>query len=418
MLRPGVTVGDRYVVIEQIAEGGMGTLWRAHHVELDVDVALKAISLSTASPEALTRFKREAQAAARLRSPNIVQVLDYGVHEDEPYLAMELLRGQDLAERIALGRIPPRDVLPIVDAIARAIQLAHDAKLVHRDLKPGNVFLERVGDVEIVKVLDFGIAKDMRSTAVSGMTGARLIGSPAYMSPEQVWGEGVDGRSDVWSMGVLTFEMLTGVSPFDDETLAKIFERILRAPLPKVREIDPSLPASLDVFFERAFSRAAADRTPTAKAFFEGLREAIEDDRGPSVSAPLVTAAVSGAPRTIPSSPPMVSAPTVSDPDVRPAHTRRRLLLAVGALVAVLVAVLALRPRPSAPLATIKAAAPDTGSATEPPPLAIPPASPSVSSSAPPRAASSRRPAPPRRPPPAGPAAPSFDPAFGLPLQP
>ncbi len=285
MLRPGVKVGDRYVVIEQIAAGGMGTLWRAHHVELDVDVALKAITASDVSPDAIKRFKREAQAVARLRSPNIVQVLDYGVHEDQPYLAMELLHGQDLAARISRdGKVPLEQTVRIIEAVARAVQVAHDAGIVHRDLKPANIFLEKVGDEEVVKILDFGVAKDLRANVdIAATTAPQLVGSPAYMSPEQVWGEKVDTRTDVWAMGVVTFEMLTGCCPFVDETLAKVFDRIIRAPMPRACDLDPTLPQAVDAFFEKALARAPAERIASARDLAKALAGTLQEPESDSL---------------------------------------------------------------------------------------------------------------------------------------
>lgn len=288
MLRAGDRVGNRYELIEPIGGGGMGTLWRAHHLELDVDVALKVLLVDRATPDLLKRFKREAQASARLRSPNIVHVHDYGVHDDQPYLAMELLRGEDLAARLASQkRLSLEHAVGIMQAVARAMQLAHEAEIVHRDLKPANIFLEKIGDQEVVKVLDFGVAKDLRSQGdTSGVTtGAGMVGSPAYMSPEQVWGESVDSRADVWAMGVVMFEMLTGKCPFEDDTLAKIFERIIRGPIPKIRDFNPALPPSLDAFFDKALARAPTDRIASAKEFGEALRRALETDALPVVAA-------------------------------------------------------------------------------------------------------------------------------------
>ena len=286
MLRPGDRLGERYQLIEQIASGGMGTLWRAHHVELEVDVALKVVSPRTADPGAFKRFKREAQAAAKLRSPNIVQVLDYGEFDGQPYLAMELLRGEDLSLRLArLGRIPFGECVKIVDGVAKALQLAHDANIVHRDLKPANIFLEKVGEDEVVKVLDFGVAKDLNSAAEPGTaTASGVVGSPAYMSPEQVWSHQVGHRADIWAMGVVAFEMLTGKNPFADETLAKVFERIVREPLPKPSQFDSDLPAELDAFFERALARSPKERIGSARDFADAFRAALDGREAPPPS--------------------------------------------------------------------------------------------------------------------------------------
>lgn len=277
MVRTGDRVSERYEVLEQLAVGGMGTLWRARHLELDVDVALKVISSESVSETLLKRFKREAQAAARLRSPNIIQVWDYGVFQGQPYLAMELLRGEDLAARLSRqGALRPEECLTILQGVASAMTVAHEAEIVHRDLKPANIFLERVGDQEVVKVLDFGVAKDLGRTADSGgTTGSAVVGSPAYMSPEQVWGEPVGRPADLWAMGVLAFEVLTGRCPFADESLARVFERIIRAPLPRARDFAPHLPASIELFFERAFARAVGERFSSARELMSALRAAL-----------------------------------------------------------------------------------------------------------------------------------------------
>ena len=277
MVRPGDRISERYEVLEQLAAGGMGTLWRARHLELEVDVALKFVSSDASSAQPLKRFKREAQAVARLRSPNIVHVLDYGVFEEQPYLAMELLHGEDLAKRLEkTGKLPPQEALMILEGIAQGLRVAHEAGIVHRDLKPANIFLERVGERDVVKILDFGVAKDLgRKADPVDTTSTGAVGSPAYMSPEQVWGEEVGPRADLWALGALSFEMLTGKAPFVDETLAKVFERIIRAPLPDARSFAPELPQSIDAFFARALARSQNERFANARELVDGFRQAL-----------------------------------------------------------------------------------------------------------------------------------------------
>jgi serine/threonine-protein kinase len=431
MVRPGDRLGERYVVVEQIAAGGMGTLWRAHHVELDVDVALKVVSARASTPASLKRFKREAQAAARLRSPNIVQVLDYGEFDGQPYLAMELLKGEDLASRIAgAKKLRFDECAKILDGMARAVQLAHDAGIIHRDLKPANVFIEKVGDDEIVKILDFGIAKDLGAVPdPSSTTGAGVVGSPAYMSPEQVWARKVGFRADVWAMGVVAFEMLTGKNPFFDDTLAKIFERIIREPLPKIRDYEPGLPETLDVFFERALARAATDRIATPKELSESFRAAIEGRELPPMPRfdPNAT--------TAQSLPAPGAAITVRRRDRGASGARGRVvwILAGIALVAFVVLLVASKSAPRAdarapeptPVAPVEVAPPQPVSPPEPS------AEPAASTVRPPEA---RAPAPTVRPratkpvgleksssaPTAEPAPPSSarDPKFGIPVSP
>ena len=276
-LEAGKLVGRKYRLERLIASGGMGAVWEARHEQLGVPVAVKLISSSlTGDPAARARFEREARAAAQLRSPHVVQVLDYGVDDDLPYMAMEMLRGEDLASRIARrGRLSPRQAARILGDVAKAVALAHDAGIVHRDLKPRNVFLARVGDDEVVKVCDFGIAKELRPGEIAARdetaTGT-LLGSPHYMSPEQARGGRVDQRSDLWSMGVLAFEALTGRRPFVGDNMGDVIVRICTDPVPAVSKIADGLPAELDGFFARALAREPSQRFASARELAEALR--------------------------------------------------------------------------------------------------------------------------------------------------
>jgi eukaryotic-like serine/threonine-protein kinase len=276
--KSGALVSGRYRLEEPLASGGMGTVWRAFHMELEIEVAVKLLSTELLrTPTGEKRFRREAQAAAKLKSPNIVQVIDYGVFEDQPFLVMELLQGEDLATRIDAGKLSPDECLGVIEGVAKALHVAHEQGIIHRDLKPGNIFLERAGDEEIVKVLDFGIAKDLRAKAgtKAGTTGAALIGSPGYMSPEQVWADEVSVETDTWAMTLVAYEMLTQTNPFHHEVLAQMFDRIVKAKVPSAREHTPELPESIDAFFERGLARDASDRFPSAKAVAEAFREAL-----------------------------------------------------------------------------------------------------------------------------------------------
>jgi serine/threonine-protein kinase len=332
MVRVGDRVGGRYQVLEQLAAGGMGSLWRAHHIELEVDVALKVVLSSRGDPLSLERFSREAKAAARLRSPNIVHVLDYGVFEGAPFLVMELLRGEDLASCIAReGKLAPARCVRIVEGLAKAMQFAHDEGVIHRDLKPANIFLERVGGDEVVKILDFGVAKDLKTSApgLTTSTGS-FVGSPAYMSPEQVWSERIGYPSDIWAMGVVAFEMLTGDNPFDDETLAKVFERIVREPLPSACALHPALPPQIDGFFAQAFARTVTDRVPSAREFASRFAAALSTP--PAAAENETHARPSTAPATAPAALPIGS----SDPapgDASSAAGRRWVALTIGVCV-------------------------------------------------------------------------------------
>lgn len=301
---PGAIVGGRYRLEELLGSGGMGSVWRARHIELDTSVAVKLMSPELLSSEhSEKRFRREAQAAARLKSPHIVKVFDFGTFDGQPYLAMELLEGEDLAGRLAAqGSLAPAEALRVVDAVAKALEVAHAAGIVHRDLKPANIFVERVGSDEVVKVLDFGIAKQISDDAQSTTTGGAIVGSPAYMSPEQVWGETIGGGgTDLWALGVVTYEMLTGNNPFSHEVLAQVFDRIIKAKVPKPSSPKGALPTGLEAFFERALSRDAAQRFTAPRDFVAALRGALAprpDEAAATIAAP-APRAPSGRPRRI-----------------------------------------------------------------------------------------------------------------------
>jgi serine/threonine protein kinase len=252
----GVILGGKYQLISEIGRGGMGTVWSAKRIDLDAIVAVKLMKGDVpATPTALERFRREAKSAAALRGPHVVQILDYGVDEatQTPFISMELLEGASLRERLEVnGRLPPAQVANIIAQAARGLARAHAASIVHRDLKPENVFLVRNEDTELVKLLDFGIAKaESRSGQFATATGT-VIGTPHYMSPEQVeLARSVDHRADLWSLGVIAAECLLGQRPFDAETLPELAMKIClgRARVPS--EVCP-VPIGFDAFFAKA----------------------------------------------------------------------------------------------------------------------------------------------------------------------
>ena len=274
----GTLLGGRYLLERPIAEGGMGAVWRAQHVKLDVPVAVKLMSpLLAASEQARGRFEREAKAAARLASPHVVEVHDYGVDADTPYIVMELLEGEDLAARLeSAGRLGVDETVEIVEQIARALETAHAAGVVHRDLKPGNVFLaQRARDV-IVKVLDFGIAKLHADPGAAGTMPGTLMGSPSFMSPEQArGGGGLDHRTDLWSLGVLAFQCLTGRLPFAADDLAELIVEICTGEAPAASAWVPRLGPEIDAFFARALARPIAERFRSAIELSDALRAAV-----------------------------------------------------------------------------------------------------------------------------------------------
>jgi Protein kinase domain len=268
-------VAGRFRLNRQLGRGGMGSVWHATHLGLDIPCAVKFIEGEYAQlPEAQARFEREAKAAAALRSPHVVQILDHNIWEGTPYIAMELLDGEDLGKRLTrMGRIPPREVNTIVTQVCRALQKAHTLGIVHRDLKPDNVFLVKDDDREIVKVLDFGIAKQNRN-ALDGSntkTGA-MLGTPYYMSPEQAQGtKAVDARSDLWSLAVIVFQCVTGRLPFESDALGDLLVKIIVAPVPIPSQVNADIPPGFDQWWAKASAREAAHRFQTAREFAESL---------------------------------------------------------------------------------------------------------------------------------------------------
>ena len=223
LLSENTVVAERFKLSRMIGRGGMGSVWQAADLRLQTTCAVKFIEGEMAHmAEAHARFQREAQAAAQLRSPHVVQIFDHGVWQGHPYIAMELLDGEDLGKRIATqgqgngGRLPNGVVNAVVQQVCRALSKAHAAGVVHRDLKPDNIFLVTDDDREIVKILDFGVAKSASQLDGSNTKTGAMLGTPYYMSPEQAQGiKSVDSRSDLWSLAVIVFQCVTGRLPFE-----------------------------------------------------------------------------------------------------------------------------------------------------------------------------------------------------------
>jgi serine/threonine protein kinase len=268
---PGDMIGGgRYQIERPLARGGMGSVFVARHLQLDVLFAIKFIDPAMASASnARARFEREAKAAAQIRNPNVVQVFDHGLDNGVPYLVMELLEGEDLGARLRREkRLPLPQVVSLMNQLAKGLRRAHESGIVHRDLKPGNIFMATIEDEEVVKILDFGLAKAFLGDAGDEVTVSGVVlGSPQYMSPEQARGsKQIDHRSDIWSLGVILYRCITGSLPFQSDQVGELVVKICTEnPQPPTRLV-PTLPYALDSFFDRAFERDVERR-------FQSVRE-------------------------------------------------------------------------------------------------------------------------------------------------
>jgi serine/threonine-protein kinase len=272
-LREGAIIAERFRLIRLLGKGGMGDVWAAQHMALDIPCAVKFIHAESAEKaEVRERFEREAKAAAQLRSPNVVHILDYGIYENMPYLAMEYLDGEPLNARIKRrGRLDAHETYRIVSGVGRALTKAHAAGIVHRDLKPENIFLVPDEEGEVAKVLDFGVAKRTTQLDSNTRTGA-LLGTPYYMSPEQAQGiKQVDHRADLWSLAVVAFRAITGELPFKSDALGDLLIRIVTQPPPVPSHVCPGLPDSFDRWWHRASQREPEHRYQTAKELCDAL---------------------------------------------------------------------------------------------------------------------------------------------------
>ena len=313
-MQPGISVTPGIRLVKRLGEGGMGSVWLAEHLSLRTHVVVKFMAVElAANAEAVERFSREAAAAAQVKSPHVVQMLDHGVTPDGvAFIVMELLEGQDLRKHIAArGRLSLHETADIIGQVCKALARAHERGIVHRDIKPDNIFLcsGSEGDV-FVKLLDFGIAKsDSRLGGSSGTKTGAMIGTPYYMSPEQIVGsKGLDWRTDLWSLGIVGYECVVGVKPFDEEIFGALAIRIHSGPMPVPSVVDPQLPPAFDAWFARACARDIAMRFASAKELADGLF-AVAASLGPAASAAPVAspAAYTAGPQATPSQAPSVA---------------------------------------------------------------------------------------------------------------
>ncbi len=286
----GTIVFGRYVLRRELARGCMGSVWIGLDKRLQREVAVKLMQRNMVDHhEARSRFEREAMAVAQLRSPHIVQIFDYGIDHEIPFIVMELLEGDDLKARLKrLKTLSLEQTSQLVAQAAKGLAAAHAASIIHRDLKPANLFLVRSGDEELLKLLDFGVAKadDMRDDEEEVTKVGMVLGTPQYMSPEQARGMAdIDHRADLWSLGVIAFRCLTGRLPFSGKNVTEVIVAMLTQCAPPATSFAPHLPVEIDEFFGRALAPNPANRFASAREMATALA-AISPVSFPSLSMP------------------------------------------------------------------------------------------------------------------------------------
>src|ERR687896_1209462 len=290
----GRLISGRYRLIAPLGEGGMATIWRAVDEQLDREVAVKLLRPQfSADPGFAARFKQEARAAGGLSHPNIVGVYDYGTDgpDGEQYIVMELVDGSDLSAILRdRGSLATMDAVRVAIGVASALEVAHRKGIVHRDVKPGNILITDGGDV---KVTDFGIARAVSEASMT-VTGTTL-GSVHYFSPEQARGDEVTGASDVYALGIVMFETLTGRRPFEGDSAAAVALKRLNEDAPTPSSIGRPLPPGLEAIVMHALEREPDDRFPDAGALAEALRAWRRDPDAVSVGAGAAAAATGAA---------------------------------------------------------------------------------------------------------------------------
>jgi len=261
-----------YRILDRLGEGGMSAVYRAHQPGVNREVALKVLPRHFVEDEAAVgRFRQEAQVLARLQHPHILPIFDFGESDDLLYIAMPLVRSGTLADRLRRGPLDLEEAARIVSQLADALDYAHEQGLVHRDIKPGNVLLDGRGNAMLT---DFGIARFYEATTRFTQTGG-VVGTPAYMSPEQSRGEGIDRRSDVYCLGIVLYEMVTGRVPFEADTPVAVLLKHLQEAPPRPREINRDLPPGVERVILTALAKRPEARYQTAGALARDLQAAI-----------------------------------------------------------------------------------------------------------------------------------------------
>src|SRR5215203_5545125 len=268
----GTLIGDRFRLDEKVGSGGMSSVYRAYDPTLERWVAIKLMHRDISNEaDQLERFRREARAVAQLNHPHVVTVIDAGEDEGAPFIVFEYVEGETLKDRIRrLGRLPVPEAVAYAIEIGQALECAHAHKLVHRDVKPQNVLIDPDGRA---KVTDFGIA---RSLEAQGLTATgRVLGTTDYVSPEQALGHEVTEQSDIYSLGIVLYEMLTGETPFQAETQVGVAMKHVNEPMPDVQRRRPEVSAALAAIVERATAKQTENRYATVDEVVHDLEEVL-----------------------------------------------------------------------------------------------------------------------------------------------
>ncbi len=299
----------RYEVKGEVGRGGMAVVYRAYDPRFERDVAIKVLPHEFLhDPQFRTRFEREAKTIALLEHPAIVPVYDFGEEDGEPYIVMRFMSGGSLSDRIKQGPSSNKEVLEFFSRLAPALDAAHARGIIHRDIKPGNILYDQYGNPYLS---DFGIARITQSASSATLTGGNILGTPAYMSPEQVQGDKeLDGRSDIYAMGVILYQLLAGTAPYQATTPARVMMMHILEPVPQLIQIRPDLPLQIQEVLNQAMAKEPEERFSTCAEMagalengFKGLGEAAEPKQAASsdhtIVAPLKRPADATAPGTL-----------------------------------------------------------------------------------------------------------------------
>lgn len=327
----------RYEIKSELGRGGMATVYKAYDPRFEREVAVKVLPREMLhDTQFRVRFEREAKMIALLEHPAIVPVYDVGEEDGQPYFVMRYMIGGSLADRIKKGPLALTEAARLMSKLAPALDEAHQKGIIHRDLKPGNILFDRVGEPY---VSDFGIAKMTQSQGAT-VTGGAIIGTPAYMSPEQAQGEKVDGRSDIYALGVIVYEMLTGHQPYEADTPMVVVVKHITEPIPHILDANPNLPADIEAVIEKAMAKSPNKRYATAADFAKDLAFVARGE-SPTIMNKVDARPITGSPeaKTVVSDSKTFQQPKTPEAKNTPSGggISSRLLISIGVVAAILI---------------------------------------------------------------------------------